>query len=137
MKINLKDPAVWAALERQAYDGTVELAPLSPAAYKYFSELAALYRAFRFEGMAREEAERRKQHLRREYGEQVSSLHYVREACTAYQEAIKRSEMLRAEIEKAQDIRTIADKACEAIALMTGELSFYERQKQKIWEENP
>lgn len=137
MKIDLKDPAAWAALERQAYDGAVELAPLPPAAYKYFSELAALYRAFRFEGMTKEEAERRKQHLRREYDEQVSSLHYVREVCTAYQEAIKRSEMLRAEVEKAQDVRTIADKACAAVALMTGERGFYERQKRKIWEGNP
>ena len=136
MKIDLKDPAVWAALEWQAYNGTVELAPLPPAAYKYFSELTALYHAFRFGGLPKGDAERRKRHLRREYDEQVSSLHYVRGACTAYQEAIKRSEILRTEIEKAQDIRTIADKACEAVALITGEKSFYERQKSKIWEES-
>ena len=39
MKIDLRDPDTWAALERQAYDGTVNLLPLPPPAYKYFSEL--------------------------------------------------------------------------------------------------
>ena len=56
MKIDLRDPDTWAALERQAYDGTVNLLPLPPPAYKYFSELTAVYRAFRFEGMSREDS---------------------------------------------------------------------------------
>jgi hypothetical protein len=132
MKIDLRNPATWAALERQAYDGTVNLLPLPPPAYKYFSELTAVYRAFRFEGMPKEDAERAKRLLRKAYDEQVSEIHRAREVYAAYQNAIRTAGMLLNEIEKTADVTEIADKACRAIALMTGEAAFYDRQHRKI-----
>ncbi len=135
MKIDLRDAGVWSALERQAYDGTVNLLPLPPPAYKYFSELQAVYRAFRFEGLDRQEAERKKALLKKAYTRAVQDLHRAREVCAEYQNAVKRTELLCTEIEKAQDVREIADKACSVIALLTGEPSFCERQRRKIWKE--
>lgn len=135
MKIDLRDPAVWAALEWEAYVGTVELSPLPPAAYKYFSELTAVYRAFRFEGLDRQETERKKALLKKAYTRAVQDLHRAREVCAEYQNAVKRTELLCTEIEKAQDVREIADKACSVIAMLTGEPSFYDRQRRKIWKE--
>lgn len=135
MKIDLRDPAVWAALEWEAYVGTVELSPLPPAAHKYFSELQAVYRAFRFEGLDRQDAERKKALLKKAYDRAVQDLHRAQEVCAAYQNAVKRTELLCTEIEKAQDVREIADKACSVIALLTGEPSFCERQRRKIWKE--
>lgn len=132
MTIDLTNPEIWTNLERQAYEGTVDLLPLPPAAYKYFSELTAVYRAFRFEGMPKEDAENRKRLLRKAYDEQVKGIHRVRDIFAEYQENVKKSELLRTEIEKAEDAVTIAVKACEIIEALTGETGFAARQKRKI-----
>ena len=134
MTIDLTNPEIWANLERQAYDGTVDLLPLPPPAYKYFSELTGVYRAFRFEGMPKEDAENRKRLLRKAYDEQVKEIHRVREVFAEYQENVKKTELLCTEIEKANDIREIALTACKIIGLLTGDGSFYERQRRKIEE---
>ena len=130
--MDLRDAGIWAAMERQAYEGTVNLAPLPPPAYKYFAELTAVYRAFRFEGMPKEDAESRKQMLLKAYQRNVADLHRAREVYAEFQANIKKSELLCTEIEKANDIREIALTACKIIGLLTGDGSFYERQRRKI-----
>ena len=130
MKIDLNDPAVWAELERQAYDGTVNLPPLPPAAYKYFSELTAIYHAFRFDGLPKPEAENRKKLLRAAYDLQVLEIRQAREVYAQYQANIKTAELRMSEIEKSQDVHEIARRACEIVGLLTGDESFYPRQ---IW----
>lgn len=132
MKIDLRDPAVWQALERQAYDGTVNLLPLPPPAYKYFSELTGVYRAFRFEGMPKEDAENRKRLLRKAYDEQVKEIHRAREVYAEYQNAIRTAGTMTTEIEKSQSVFEIAEKACKVIGLLTGDGSFYGRQMRKF-----
>lgn len=132
MKIDLRDPAVWSALERQAYDGTVNLLPLPPPAYKYFSELQAVYRAFRFGGMPKEDAENRKRLLRKAYDEQVSEIHRAREVYAEYQNAIRTAGTLTSEIEKSQSVFAIAERACKIIGLLIGDRSFYGRQIRKF-----
>lgn len=132
MKIDLRDAGVWQALERQAYEGTVNLAPLPPPAYKYFAELTAVYYAFRFEGMPKEDAESRKRMLLKAYQRDIADLHRAREIFAEYQENVKKSELCRTEIEKAEDAVTIAVKACEIIEALTGETGFAARQKRKI-----
>ena len=132
--MDFRDAGVLAAMERQAYEGTVNLAPLPPPAYKYFAELTAVYYAFRFEGMPKEDAENRKRLLRKAYDEQVSEIHRAREVFAEYQENVKKTELLCTEIEKANDIREIALTACKIIGLLTGDGSFYERQRRKIEE---
>ena len=132
MKIDLRDPDTWAAMEQQAYEGTVNLAPLPPPAYKYFAELTAVYYAFRFEGMPKEDAESRKRMLLKAYQRDIADLHRAREIFAEYQENVKKSELCRAEIEKAEDAVTIAARACEIIEALTGETGFAARQKRKI-----
>ena len=134
MKIDLRDPDTWAAMEQQAYEGTVNLAPLPPPTYKYFAELTAVYRAFRFEGMPKEDAESRKRMLLKAYQRDIADLHRAREIFAEYQENVKKTELLCTEIEKANDIREIALTACKIIGLLTGDGSFYERQRRKIEE---
>lgn len=135
MKIDLRDPAVWSALERQAYDGTVNLLPLPPPAYKYFSELQAVYREFRFEGMPKEDAENRKRLLRKAYDEQVREIHRAREVYAEYQNAVRTAGALTSEIEKSQSVFEIAERACKIIGLLIGDSSFYSRQIAKIQKE--
>ncbi|MGN0648463.1 MAG: hypothetical protein ACI4J3_07530 [Oscillospiraceae bacterium] len=132
MKIDLRNPETLAALERQAYDGTVNLLPLPPPAYKYFSELTAVYRAFRFEGMSGEDAQNRKRLLLKDYQRQVQEIYRARDVYAEYQNAIRAVGTLTAEIEKAQSVYEIAKKACKAIGLLTGDSSFYGRQIRKM-----
>lgn len=133
MKTDLTNPDTWAAMERQAYEGTVDLKPLPPPAYKYFAELTAVYYAFRFDGLPHDAAQRRKALLLKEYQRNVADLHRARDIFAEYQENVRKSELCRTEIEKAEDAVTIAVKACEAIEAMTGETGFAARQKRKIY----
>jgi RPA family protein len=130
--MDLRDAGVWAAMEQQAYEGTANLAPLPPPAYKYFAELTAVYYAFRFEGMPKEDAESRKRMLLKAYQRDIADLHRAREIFAEYQENVKKSELCRTEIEKAEDAVTIAAMACEIIEALTGETGFAARQKRKI-----
>lgn len=132
MNIDLKDPAVWAELERQAYDGTVNLPPLPPAAYKYFAELTELYRAFRFDGMPKEEAENRKRLLRKAYDEQVAEIYRAREVYAENQNAIRQVGTLMSELEKTDSVFELAEKASKIVGLLIGDRSFYGRQIRKI-----
>lgn len=132
MKINLRDPEIFAQLERQAYEGTVNLLPLPPAAYKYFSELTAVYRAFRFEGMPKEEAERRKRLLLKDYQRQVQEIHHARDAYASWQDSVRIAGMLLSEIEKSKSVFDIAEKSCKVIGKLIGDTSFYSRQIRKI-----
>ena len=120
MKIDLRDPEIFAQLERQAYEGTVNLLPLPAPAYKYFSELTAVYRAFRFEGMPKEDAERRKQLLYKDYQRQVQEIHRARDAYASWQDSVRIAGMLLSEIEKSKSVFDIAEKACKVIGKLIG-----------------
>ena len=50
----------------------------------------------------------------------------------AYQDSIRKADVLMSEIEKSGDTAVIALKACEVISLITGDDSFAQRQKRKI-----
>ena len=132
MKIDLKDPAVWAELERQAYDGTVDVSRMPAPAYQYFSKLAALYRAYRFDGLPKEEAENEKRLLLRNYHRQVQEIQQAREVYAEYQNAVRTAELKMSECEKAKTPQEIARIACEIVGLLTGDSSFAPRQMRKL-----
>ena len=118
MNMNLSDPDTFARLERQAFYGTVDVSGMPPAAYKYFSELAAVYRAYRFEGLPKEEAVRHKDKLLKDYHASVQESRRIREMYATYQDAIRRARTLTSEIEKSHSVDEIADKACMVIGLL-------------------
>lgn len=130
--MDLRDAGIWAAMERQAYEGTVNLAPLPPPAYKYFAELTAVYYAFRFEGMPKEDAESRKRMLLKAYQRDIADLHRARDIFAEYQNAVRTAGTLTSEIEKSQSVFEIAERACKIIGLLTGDSSFYSRQIRKF-----
>ena len=133
--INFKNPDEFKRLERQAYNGTLDVSDFPPAEYKYFSELRKIYYAFKFEGLSKEEASRKKQILLGRYHEAVSEHEKYCEVYKEYQENIIKSEMLRTAIQKSADIKEIALLACKCISLMTSDEVFYRLQKQKMEEE--
>lgn len=133
--LNFKDKGTFQWLERQAYDGTIDVTKFPPAEYKYFSELKKIYYAFKFEGLSREDASHRKQILLRKYSEDISE----HDRCTAvyaqFQENIRKAGENISRIEKSHDVTEVALLACETLGLMMGENSFYGRQKRK-WQDD-
>ncbi|MBE6825867.1 MAG: hypothetical protein E7511_03155 [Ruminococcus sp.] len=132
MKYDFNNPAHWKALEKQAYEGTLDYSRFPPAAYRYFSELMKVYHAYRFEGLDKETAGNRKRKLYAQYREAVLAFEGARDTFMEYQGNIRKAGTLLSDIEKAQHPHRIAVLACEVIGLVTGEKNFAERQKKKI-----
>ena len=130
--LNFKNPDEFKRLERQAYDGTIDVSDFPPAEYMYFSELRKIYYAFKFDGLSREEASRKKNILLRRYHEAVSEHEKYCEVYKEYQGNILRAGTLISEINKAKSIYGIAVLACTAIGLMQGERTFADRMKHKM-----
>ena len=133
--LNFKDKNTFRKLERQAYDGTIDVTKFPPAEYRYFSELKKLYYAFKFERLPKEEASRKKRILLKLYKEAISEYENRLNVSRQYQEHIRIAELNLSKIEKSHDVYEIALLACESLGAMMGEDTFYNRQKQKIMEE--
>jgi len=132
--LNFKDKDIFHKLERQAYDGTLDVSDFPPAEYKYFSELRKIYYAFKFEGLAKTDAEKQKAVLIRHYRKDLQEHENRLEVYCRYQENIRQSEMICTAIQKSHDITEIALLACKAISLMTDEPTFAKLQERKIGE---
>lgn len=135
MKYDFGNPAHFEALSRMAYLGTLDVSGFPPAAYRYFDSLGKLYAAFKNGETDAETAAQMKARLLEDY--RLANRAYAdwRAVYAAYQDAVRRSELLCTEIEKAEDIREIALTACKVIGLLTGDSSFFERQRRKIEKE--
>lgn len=130
--LNFKDKDTFRKLERQAYDGTIDVTNFPPAEYKYFSELKKLYYAFKFEGLSKEEAYSRKQILFRKYTEDISKHERCIAVYSQFQESIRKAGENISRIEKSHDVTEVALLACETLGIMMGEGTFYGRQKRKM-----
>lgn len=133
--LNFKNTDTFRKLERQAYDGTVDVSHFPPAEYKYFSELKKLYYAFKFERLPKEEASREKRILLKKYREDISEHERNLDVYKQYQNNIRIAELNLSKIEKSHNVSEIALLACESLGAVMGEESFYNRQKRKILEE--
>lgn len=133
--LNFKDKNTFRKLERQAYDGTIDVTKFPPAEYRYFSELKKLYYAFKFEKLPKEEASRKKRILLKLYKEAISEYENRLNVSRQYQEHIRIAELNLSKIEKSHNVSEIALLACESLGAVMGEESFYNRQKRKILEE--
>ncbi len=131
-QINFNDSDTRKRLERQAYDGTIDVADFPPAEYMYFSELRRIYYVFKFEGLSKEEAEKRKQMLLRRYNESTAERENFCRVYREYQDNIRRAGGLIAQIHKSQNIREIALLACTAIGLMQGDSAFAKLIEKKL-----
>lgn len=132
--LDFKNEDTFHRLERQAYDGTIDISDFPPAEYKYFSELRKIYYAFKFDGLAKSDAEKQKAVLLRHYREDLQEHENRLEVYRRYQENIRQSEILCTAIQKSHDVTEIALLACKTISLMTGEPTFAKLQERKIIE---
>ncbi|WP_295088224.1 hypothetical protein [Ruminococcus sp.] len=122
--IDFSDADVRKRLERQAYDGTLDVSDFPPAEYMYFSELRRIYYDYKFESLSKEDAELKKRLLIRRYNEAASEHIMFCRVYKDYQNNIRKAGTLISQIHKSHDIREIAQLACAAIGLMQGDNSF-------------
>lgn len=133
-KYDFNNPEHFRALERQAYDGSIDVTGFPPAAYRYFDSLRMLYARYKYDNLSMEEAAAEKQKLYHQYSEAVAVISGMTEAYRYYQTNIRRAGMLLSKIEKSDDVSDIALLSVDAIGLMTGDEGFPERVRKRIRE---
>lgn len=129
---DFSDPKQFKALERQAYDGTVDVSRFPPAAYRYFDSLRLLYARYKYDNLSKEDAAAEKQKLLAQYNEATAAVMGMKSAYQYYQDNIRKAGSLLSQIEKSHNIAEIAMLACECIGMMTNDTGFLKRQKSKF-----
>ena len=119
-------------LERQAYDGSINLDPLPAPEYRYFDRLRRLYEKYKFDKMPKDFAERMKRIAYSEYRQDTElrtryTLMYVQ-----YQYNIKQADKLKIEAEKADTIYHIACCTADIVEMLTGDEGYGKRIREKI-----
>lgn len=134
MKYDFKNSEHFKKLERQAYDGIIDVTDFPPAAYRYFDSLRKLYYKYKYDNIAKDEAQTAKQKLLADYKEASEAYEMFCTVHRNYQENIIKAGTLISDIEKSDDAVAIALKACECIGIMTGDTGFLKRQMPKLME---
>ena len=124
MKTDFSNSAVWKSLEKQAYQGTIEISDFPPVEYKYFSELRQIYYAFKFEGLSQSDAEKLKIKLFRQYQSEKNTYDNYFQFVKNWNSNIIKSELLRSQIAKTSDIVEKYQLAVECIGALTGDTVF-------------
>lgn len=131
-KYDFKNPEHFKALEKQAYDGTIDVSDFPPVAYRYFDSLRKLYYAFKFEGLSKEDATQQKKHLYSKYCEALEVFENAQAVYAEQQKNIRLAGTLLSDIEKSRDVTEIALMSAEVIGHMTGDKEFLKRMKNKL-----
>lgn len=119
-------------LERQAYDGSINLDNLPAPEYRYFDRLRRLYEKFKFGGMPKEFAERMKRIAYSEYMQDIEKHKRYTLMYAQYQYNIKQASHLKAEAEKAQTLYRIACCTADIVGMLTGDEGYGKRIREKI-----
>lgn len=96
--------------------------------YAYCMKMRELYADYRKGLITLDSCKKRKKEIVEEYQKCSSCL----EVYKKYQENIKKSEILRAEINKSSDLQEMLLKSLECISLMTDDEVFYKLNSKKV-----
>lgn len=100
-----------------------------------YQAFANLYTRLNLKQIVRDQAKIEKKRILKTYAQMKSENERYMTVYGEYQDNIRNAGTLISEVEKSQDIREIAMKACECIGLMTGDTEFLKRQMNKFKEE--
>ena len=102
-----------------------ELDNLELLDFAYCYKVRSLYQRYKSNQTDLEECKKRKEEIAQEYQKCSDSL-------SAYQDNIKKSEELRAEINKSSDEKEMLSKCLEIVSLLTDDEVFFKKNKEKI-----
>lgn len=131
-KIDFSDKEVFARLEDEAIDGTLDYDSFPPCEYKYFSQLAKLGYKNRHCGWSAEICEDKQQTLRRAYTDEKSRFERFYNMSCVIQANIFAAEEKIIELRKTEGIYPKLIKACEVIGLMTGDETLVGHIKKQV-----
>lgn len=100
--------------------------------YGYCCKMRSLYNEYKSGKMNIADCETQKQQLVKEYNGLSAELQRHVEMYREYQENIKKSDIIRSEIAKSDDIREIAELAVKAISFMTGDTVVYSQFAERF-----
>ena len=129
-QINFKDPVQFRELEKDAFDGKLDVEDFPAAEYRYFDRLANLGYRHRASKLPMDFCRELREQAYKDYVADCQELDAQRQYCAQCQTAIMASDQLRCQIEKA----TYEEKlplALECIEVMTGERGFKERNLRR------
>ena len=104
--------------------------------YGYCAKVRELYQSYKANQMSLEDCKKLKVKISKEYEDIVENLTYCSRIWLEHQENIKKSEILRAEINKSNDLQEMLLKSLECISLMTGDETFYKINAKKVGDSN-
>lgn len=100
--------------------------------YGYCTKVRELYQSYKANQMSLEDCKKLKIKISKEYEDIVENLTYCSKIWLEHQENIKKSEILKAEINKSSDLQEMLLKSLEIVSLLTGDETFYKINTRKL-----
>lgn len=120
-------------LERQAFDGSINLDNLPAPEYRYFDRIRRLYEKYKFDkNMPKDFTERMKRIAFSEYMQDIEDRKRYTSMYAQYQYNIKQADKLKIEAEKADTIYHIACCTADIVGMLTGDEGYGKRIREKI-----
>ena len=131
--INFRDEAIFKKLESECYTDTLDFDSFPAAEYKYFSRLRKIYSDYKFGGLDKNTAAKRKAGIYADYRLDAERDGLIGRVYAEYQDNIRKAGTLRSEIDKAVTAEDKLRYALECIEAMTGETGFSRRNLNEIF----
>ena len=134
--INFRDEAIFKKLESECYTDTLDYDSFPAAEYKYFSRLRKIYSDYKFGGLDKDTAAKRKAGIYADYRLDAERDGLIGKVYAEYQDNIRKAGTLRSDIDKAKTAEDKLRYALECIEAMTGETGFARRNLNEIFCKN-
>ena len=134
--INFRDEAIFKKLESECYTDTLDFDSFPAAEYKYFSRLRKIYSDYKFGGLDKDTAAKRKAGIYADYRLDAERDGLIGKVYAEYQDNIRKAGTLRSDIDKAKTAEDKLRYALECIEAMTGETGFARRNLNEIFCKN-
>ena len=130
--INFRDEAIFKKLESECYTDTLVFDSFPAAEYKYFSRLRKIYSDYKFGGLDKDTAAKRKSEIYADYRQDAERDGLIGRVYAEDQENIRKAGTLRSESEKAVTVEDKLRYCLECIEAMTGETGFAKRNLKEL-----
>ena len=130
--INFRDEAIFKKLESECYTDTLNFDSFPAAEYKYFSRLRKIYSDYKFGGLDKDTAAKRKAVIYSDYRQDSERDGLIGRVYAEYQENIRKAGTLRSEIDKAVTVDDKLRYCLACIEAMTGEAGFAKRNLKEL-----
>ena len=130
--INFRDEAIFKKLESECYTDTLDFDSFPAAEYKYFSCLRKIFSDYKFNGLDKDTAAKRKAGIYADYRQDAERDGLIGRVYAEYQDNIRKAGTIRSDIDKAKTAEDKLRYALECIEAMTGEAGFAKRNLKEL-----